>query len=101
MASQSARRPYPGQFSALEPEFTCPAVEEHKTFHDSFENLQNYLLDVLGHEKVGYSESKVSPGKEKMLYDLLYDSVKLKRLMAELVDPPFIHARCYSCQDCV
>ena len=71
----------------MEPEFTCPAVQEHKTFHDKLENLENYLLDVLGHEKVGHFETKVSPGKKKVLYE----SARLKLLMEELAGPLFVH----------
>lgn len=77
----------------MEPEFTCPAIQEHKTFHDKLENLESYLLDVLGHEKIGHFETKVSPGKR----GIPYDSVKLKQLMEELVDPLFVHVRFHSC----
>ena len=70
----------------MEPEFTCPAIQEHKTFHDSLEGLKDYLLDVLGLEKVGHFETKVS-GKDRVPYE----PAELKRLMEQLVGPLFIH----------
>ena len=36
---------------ALEPEFTCPAVEEHATFAEAMHSLERYLEDVCGFEK--------------------------------------------------
>ena len=73
----------------MEPEFTCPAIQEHKAFHSKLENLESYLLDVLGHEKIGHFETKPSPGKKK----IPYESAKLKGLMEELADPLFAHVR--------
>ena len=63
IASQSIYCSYPGQF-CVRPEFAFLAIEEYKIFHDNFENLQNYLLSILSHKKVGYSKSKVSPRKK-------------------------------------
>ena len=63
MISQSARHPYPGQFSVLEPEFTCPAVEEHKTFRDGFENLHTSISSVT--KRLGILNQMVLPERRR------------------------------------
>jgi len=72
---------------ALEPEFTCPAVEEHATFSDAMHNLEHYLEGVCGFEKNEKGHAVAIQGKQKTAFD----GANIKRLIEELCEPLFIH----------
>ena len=72
---------------ALEPEFTCPAVEEHVTFAEAMHNLEGYLEDVCGFEKNEEGHTLAAQGKQKVAFD----ATRIKHLIEELCGPMFIH----------
>ena len=72
---------------ALEPEFTCPAVEEHATFAEAMHSLERYLEDVCGFEKNEKGHVVVAQGKQKAAFD----AAKIKDLIEDLCGPMFIH----------
>ena len=72
---------------ALEPEFTCPAVEEHATFADAMHNLENYLEDICGLEKKEKDHAVAAQGKQRAAFD----AAKIKDLIEKLCEPMFIH----------
>ena len=72
---------------ALEPEFTCPAVEEHATFAEAMHSLETYLEDVCGFGKNAKGHVVVAQGKQKVAFD----AAKIKHLIEELCGPMFIH----------
>ena len=71
----------------LEPEFTCPAVEEHATFAEAMHSLECYLEDVCGFEKNEMGHVVLAQGKQKAAFD----AAKIKYLIEELCGPMFIH----------
>ena len=72
---------------ALEPEFTCPAVEEHATFAEAMHSLEIYLEDVCGFEKNEMGHVVLAQGKQKAAFD----AAKIKHLIEEICGPMFIH----------
>ena len=74
---------------ALEPEFTCPAVQEHATFAEAMHNLEHYLEDVCGFENKDKNHEIVAQGKQKAAFD----AAKIKDLIEKLCEPMFIHVR--------
>ena len=72
---------------ALEPEFTCPAVEEHAIFAEAMHSLKIYLGDVCGFEKNEKGHVVLAQGKQKAAFD----AAKIKDLIEELCGPMFIH----------
>lgn len=72
---------------ALEPEFTCSAVEEHATFAEAMHNLEHYLEDVCGFAKNENGQAILAPGKRRAAFD----ATKIKYLIEELCEPMFIH----------
>lgn len=76
-----------GLVPALEPEFTCSAVEEHATFAEAMHNLEHYLEDVCGFQKKEKNHDIVAQGKQKAAFD----AAKIKDLIEKLCEPMFIH----------
>jgi hypothetical protein len=72
---------------ALEPEFTCPAIQEHATFADAMHNLEHYFEDVCGFKKDEKGHAVPAAGKQKAAFD----AAKIKYMIEELCVPMFIH----------
>jgi hypothetical protein len=74
---------------ALEPEFTCPAVEEHATFAEAIHNLEHYLEHVNAALRRTQTDHAVAgTRKAKGQLSMLQRS---RHLIEELCEPMFIH----------
>lgn len=71
----------------MEPEFTCPALQEHGLFIDTLVELEEYLEAVLAFKK----DSKGSPIPDPTKTKIPYDRNKIKGLFDRLITPLFDH----------
>jgi hypothetical protein len=71
----------------MEPEFTCPALQEHALFFDTLNELEEYLEAVLGFKKDPKGVPIPDPTKKK----ILYDPNKITELLDKLIAPLFEH----------
>jgi len=74
-------------FPKMEPEFTCPALQEHALFNDTLVELEDYLMAVLAFKK----DSKGSPIPDSTKTKIPYDRNKIKALLERLSTPLFDH----------
>jgi hypothetical protein len=71
----------------MEPEFTCPALQEHDLFTGTVVELEEYLEAVLAFKK----DSKGSPIPDPTKTKILYDRNKVKELLDRMLEPLFDH----------
>lgn len=71
----------------MEPEFTCPALQEHGLFIDTLSELEEYLEAVLGYKKDAKGTPIPDPTKQK----IPYDRNKITGVLDSLVPPLFDH----------
>ena len=71
----------------MEPEFTCPALQEHGLFFDTLTELEEYLEAVLGFKK----DPKGSPIPDPTKKKIPYNRNKIIELFDKLVPPLFEH----------
>lgn len=71
----------------MEPEFTCPALQEHGTFIGVLTELEEYLMNVLALKK----DPKGSPIPDPTKTKIPYDRNKVTELLDALAVPLFSH----------
>jgi len=71
----------------MEPEFTCPALQEHALFFDTLNELEEYLETVLGFKKDAKGALIPDPTKKK----IPYDRNKITELLDRMLAPLFEH----------
>ena len=71
----------------MEPEFTCPALQEHALFTDTLNELEEYLMNVLAVKK----DPKGSPIPDPTKTKIPYDRKKIIELLDRMMEPLFDH----------
>ena len=72
----------------LEPEFKTDVLAEHAAFHTALEDLNTYILDVLGVEAgKTYGQTIPAPHKQKVPYE----GKKLRSYLEALAGPLLTH----------
>lgn len=71
----------------MEPEFTCPALQEHGLFTDTLNELEEYLMNVLAVKK----DSKGTPIPDPTKTKIPYDRSKVVELLDRMLVPLFDH----------
>lgn len=71
----------------MEPEFTCPALQEHALFFDTLNELEEYLEAVLAFKKGPKGVPIPDPTKKK----IPYNRNNVTELLDKLVAPLFEH----------
>ena len=77
----------------MEPEFTCPALEEHGLFADTLAELEEYLDAVLAFKR----DAKGSPIPDPTKNKIPYDRNKIKVLLNRILGPLFDHVSSFGC----
>jgi len=71
----------------MEPEFTCPALQEHALFFDALNELEEYLQAVLALKKGPKGTPIPDPTRKK----IPYNRNKITELLDKLLTPLFEH----------
>ena len=71
----------------MEPEFTCPALQEHALFFDTLVELEEYLMAVLAFKR----DAKGTPIPDPTKTKIPYDRNKIKVLLDSILPPLFDH----------
>lgn len=75
-------------FPKLEPEFKTDVLSEHAAFHKALEDINTYILEVLGVDAgKTYGQTVPAPHKQKVPYD----GKKLKTYLEALAGPLLTH----------